>query len=76
MPPRRARVSADLEKMKSGSVFEIAEVLRDLCVLRPTAELQPPGHRVHARPTHGRPARTRRARRASADGQIRAPVIW
>ncbi len=28
-----------MEKIKTGSVFEIAEVLRDLCVLRATKEL-------------------------------------
>jgi len=28
-----------MEKIKTGSVFEIAEVLRDLCVLRMTKEL-------------------------------------
>jgi CarD family transcriptional regulator len=28
-----------MEKIKTGSVFEIAEVLRDLCVLRTTKEL-------------------------------------
>jgi CarD family transcriptional regulator len=28
-----------MEKIKTGSVFEIAEVLRDLCVLRKTKEL-------------------------------------
>jgi CarD family transcriptional regulator len=28
-----------MEKVKTGSVFEIAEVLRDLCVLRTTKEL-------------------------------------
>jgi CarD family transcriptional regulator len=28
-----------MEKIKTGSVFEIAEVLRDLCVLRLTKEL-------------------------------------
>jgi len=28
-----------MEKIKTGSVFEIAEVLRDLCVLRQTKEL-------------------------------------
>jgi CarD family transcriptional regulator len=28
-----------MEKIKTGSVFEIAEVLRDLCVLRSTKEL-------------------------------------
>ena len=28
-----------MEKIKTGSVFEIAEVLRDLCVLRVTKEL-------------------------------------
>jgi CarD family transcriptional regulator len=28
-----------MEKIKTGSVFEIAEVLRDLCVLRGTKEL-------------------------------------
>ena len=28
-----------MEKIKTGSVFEIAEVLRDLCVLRITKDL-------------------------------------
>ena len=28
-----------MEKIKTGTVFEIAEVLRDLCVLRTTKEL-------------------------------------
>ncbi len=28
-----------MEKIKAGSVFDIAEVLRDLCVLRLTKEL-------------------------------------
>jgi CarD family transcriptional regulator len=28
-----------MEKIKTGSVFEIAEVMRDLCVLRVTKEL-------------------------------------
>jgi CarD family transcriptional regulator len=28
-----------MEKIKTGSVFEIAEVLRDLCVLRVTKDL-------------------------------------
>ena len=28
-----------MEKIKTGTVFEIAEVMRDLCVLRTTKEL-------------------------------------
>src|SRR3954462_8098669 len=37
--PGTRRYREYMEKIKTGSVFEIAEVLRDLCVLRLTKEL-------------------------------------